>query len=200
LSFYFPSLNLLLFLFCSILTLHSFFLFHSILFCLSILFFNSHPVFSVLPLVSSLLSLFLIMLTHKSSNRERAFFLLFFFFFFSYFTILFFLSFRFIFPSYICLFFLFLFIINSSFFLLISLHSFSSFDPILSHSPFLCSAITFILPSFVSDYEAKFSATPAGDLPSYRPPIHITNTPFQLSRASQNKYGWPAVTRYTANL
>ena len=103
----FPSYICPLFLFCSTLALNSFFyLFQSILSCLFISFFTSHLLLHILPLLQCFPSLFLIIITHKRTNREH-FFLFFIFFFFSYFIIPFFLSFHFIISSYICVFFLF---------------------------------------------------------------------------------------------
>ena len=92
------------------------------------------------------------------THRECFFFPFFFFFLFSYFSILFLLFFPFICLSYICaLYFVHnqVFIFSSYFITHIFISSSYSFS-----SPFLCSACTFILPSFVSDYEAKFAATP----------------------------------------
>jgi len=133
----FPSYICPFFLFCSILALHSFFyLFQSILFCLFISFFTSHLLLYILPPLQCFPSLFVIMITHKRTNREHFhFFFLFFLLYHSIFPV---------FPFYFFVLYLrflpFLFIINPSFFLLISLHSFYSFNLILSHPVF------FVLP------------------------------------------------------
>ena len=178
---------------CSILALHSFFLFYSILFCVFILFHNSHPVFSVLPLVSSFFSLLLIMLTHKRTNWEP-FFFLFFSFLFSYFNILFFLSFRFIFPSYICVFFLFLFIINLSFFLLMLLHTCSSFI-LLFLTPYSLFCLYFHL-FLITKIDSQLHP-----LVTCQSTVLTSLTrPFSSPERRKNKYGWPGAARYTTNV